>query len=325
MSLRTVPRLAALITAGLLCTARLDTSLADPRGDSALDPALRAIDVCIARLDAEVDVGYRRIAALCPELRPALEAGGLERWLPPDWRDPDNDLSAAGLAELRQLLARDLTMGPIGPAPSVRRLQQVLAELAAPAPARGGIRGKLESWLRRIGGPRAPSSGSGGLGRLLHRMAPTTGVARLIAYAALAGLVALAGLILFNELRMAGLLRARFSRPGTRGAERTVDPVAATGGLETADLADRARTLLGAILERVSRTRGVTGLRSLTAREVIRAVIFDDPDANRQITQLALTTERMRYAPRPASRAEIVAAVEGASALLERLNRAGRV
>jgi hypothetical protein len=317
-------RRAALIALALLGSGRLEVSCAGPPGNAALGEALRAIDACIAHLDAEVDVGYERIAVRCPDLRPALETGGFGRWLPPDWRNPDNNLSAGGLEELHELLARELTLHPVRRTPSVQRLRQVLAELGTPARPRRRMWSGLEDWLRRVVEPREPTAGSGGLARLLRRIDLASGTERLIVYAALAGLVALAALILFNELRLAGALRAQGRRSGERTAREAVDAAAASVGLHGGEPEDRARMLLGAILERLSRARGLTGLRGLTARELIRAVDFGhDAEAARQLAQLALTTERVRYAPAPASCGEIAAAVQGARALLARLTADG--
>ncbi len=315
----------ALIAFSLLVIGPLDASLAAPRSDPALgggagarEEALAAIDACIARLDAEVDVGYRRIVIRCPDLSRALAAGGVERWLPPDWRNPDNDLSAGGLEELRRLLARELTVHALGPAPSVQRLRQVLAELGAPEQPRDGKWVALESWLHGVMWRREPPHGSGGLARLLHGMALTVRAQRLLEFASLAALVALAALILLNELRSAAAPRARARGSGARSGARVV-AAAESGRLEGARLEDRPRLLLGEILDCLGRTRGLGGLRSLTARELIRAVDLGDAEAARQLADLALTTERMRYAPVPASPVEIVAAVEAARALLTRL------
>ena len=46
--------------------------------------ALEAIDDCVARLDTELDVGYARIAARCPDLTAALAESSFAPWLPAD-------------------------------------------------------------------------------------------------------------------------------------------------------------------------------------------------------------------------------------------------
>src|SRR2546421_9737283 len=56
--------------------------------------ALGAIDACLAQLDRGLDVGYRRIAARCPDLAPSLMQSQWAAWLPRDWNQPENLLSA---------------------------------------------------------------------------------------------------------------------------------------------------------------------------------------------------------------------------------------
>src|SRR6201987_4906094 len=68
--------------------------------------AVAAIDACVARLDGGLDVGFTRIAERCPDLAPSLAGRPAGVWLPQDWDKPGNELSAAGLAELRTLLTR---------------------------------------------------------------------------------------------------------------------------------------------------------------------------------------------------------------------------
>ena len=47
-----------------------------------LDELLDRLDACIGRLDQQLDVGYERIAARCPELAPALAQSPWAPWLP---------------------------------------------------------------------------------------------------------------------------------------------------------------------------------------------------------------------------------------------------
>src|SRR3569833_3488934 len=64
-------------------------------------------DACVARLDPQLDIGYDRIAARCPELMRQLEAGAWAPWLPRGWKESGNDLSAGSLKELRELVTRE--------------------------------------------------------------------------------------------------------------------------------------------------------------------------------------------------------------------------
>ena len=319
--------LAALILGASPLTSALASALPAPQSPQtgarsaalrpdALGAALAAIDQCIARLDAEVDVGYRRIALRCPSLAAALEQGGLARWLPEDWRSPDNDLSAGGLEELRGLLASELTMRPVSRPPSIRALRQVLAGLASPART-GTLWDELEHWWRRIGREREPSAMSGSPGMLSGvDLAPK--LTRLITLAALVGLLGFAAFVLLNELRAAGMLHIRPQRRSARAAVRLA-LVSRAAEPEEVSINERPRLLLALVLERLGRTRGLTGLGSLTARELIRAVQLEDPAAARHLERLILTAERVRYAAMPASADDCAAAVRGGNALLERL------
>src|SRR5579859_7001502 len=53
-------------------------------------PDVPNIDGCLGRLDPELDIGYDRIAARCPELVKQLEQGDWAPWLPGGWKDPGN-------------------------------------------------------------------------------------------------------------------------------------------------------------------------------------------------------------------------------------------
>src|SRR2546430_17414600 len=59
--------------------------------------ALDAIDGCLRELDPGLDVGYQRIAARCPDLTPTLVQSQYAAWLPRDWNQTGNLLSADGL------------------------------------------------------------------------------------------------------------------------------------------------------------------------------------------------------------------------------------
>ncbi|HYM28031.1 MAG TPA: hypothetical protein VET66_07770, partial [Steroidobacteraceae bacterium] len=128
---------------GLLALILLAAGLPAAAGNDAVS----AIDACLRQLDPALDVGYPRITARCPDLVPALSAAG--QWLPRDWNQPGNELSAAGLAELRVLLSR-------ADAPAaVRRLNvehvpAVLAALAPTPPVHGGWWARLKHWLREL-------------------------------------------------------------------------------------------------------------------------------------------------------------------------------
>ena len=145
--------------------------------------ALEAIDDCLARLDTELDVGYARIAARCPDLTAALGASSFAPWLPADWKRPDNQLSAAGLSELRAQLVREGGRGDNRrPAPRSERVASVLASVTHGDAASIGWWQRFKDWLRRILTTRAPTD-SGWLRRWLAGIELSRSATRLITWA----------------------------------------------------------------------------------------------------------------------------------------------
>src|SRR5260370_7294443 len=70
-------------------------------------------------------------------------------WLPRDWNQPGNLLSADGLTELRTLLTRQALTAPDGRAPRVAQVAAVLATLTQPDQPRGGWWARFRQWLRQ--------------------------------------------------------------------------------------------------------------------------------------------------------------------------------
>src|SRR5688572_21758894 len=99
-------------------TSRRSQAGASASTDVATQAALKAIDTCLPRLDPQIDIGYERIAARCPDLPRRLRQSSLAAWLPGSWQDPGNNLSAGSLAELRVLAMRELGAQAAGAAPS---------------------------------------------------------------------------------------------------------------------------------------------------------------------------------------------------------------
>jgi hypothetical protein len=297
---------------------------------------LQAIDACVLRLNPEVDIGYDRVAARCPALVRRVSESGVAAWLPRDWQRPGNDLSAGGLRELRQSLARELTVAGDGDgagervgAASVERIHDVLASLARSGGERSGWWARTKAWLRSVFEQGEPAAEEGWLARMVGERGFSQTVVELISYVALGLVAVLAVGIVVNELRVAGV----FGRLRRRLAVLDGVPVAAGRGaltwddVQKAPVLQRAGLLLELVVARLAEVLRVRSVRGLTVRELMRAVQLPDETDRERLLVLARTAERMRFGGVEVSGAEVAAAVEGGRVLLERIGvgaRAGR-
>ena len=281
--------------------------------------ALEAIDDCLARLDTELDVGYARIAARCPDLTAALGASSFAPWLPADWKRPDNQLSAAGLSELRAQLVREGGRGDNRrPAPRSERVASVLASVTHGDAASIGWWQRFKDWLRRILTTRAQTD-SGWLRRWLAGIELSRSATRLITWASFAIVVALAAGIVINELRIAGVLRGRRARSQARGADLSRGGSAALEEIERAAPEQQPALLLELIAARLAALRRLPPARALTARELERQARLPEESGRARLAELVTVCERVRFSGAAVSSASLTAAVRGGRALLAAL------
>jgi hypothetical protein len=257
--------------------------------------ALPNLDSCLGRLDPQVDIGYDRIASRCPEMMRQLELGPWSPWLPRGWKEPGNDLSAGGLRELRDVIGRESAAAPSAREPDMQHLKTVLATLGAAANSESWW-GRFKSWLRSILETREQPAGESWFSRMVsHRGLPQS-VLNLIVYAALAGVVVLAGVIIANELRNAGLVPKRGAARGLRAKAANISGrLTDSRDIDGASLPDRPRLLLGLILKRLSERGNMPPSGALTVRELTRAARLREPDDQACLSDLALAAERVRY------------------------------
>ena len=282
--------------------------------------ALEAIDDCVARLDTELDVGYARIAARCPDLTAALGASSFAPWLPADWKRPDNQLSAAGLSELRAQLVRESGGGDNRrPAPRSERVASVLASVTHGDAASIGWWQRFKDWLRRILTTRAQTD-SGWLRRWLAGIELSRSATRLITWASFAIVVALAAGIVITELRIAGVLRGRRARSQARSADVSRGgSAAALEEIERAAPEQQPALLLELITARLAALRRLPPARALTARELERQARLPEESGRARLAELVTVCERVRFSGAAVSSASLTAAVRGGRALLAAL------
>jgi hypothetical protein len=282
--------------------------------------ALEAIDDCVARLDTELDVGYARVAARCPDLTGALGESSFAAWLPADWKRPDNQLSAAGLSELRAQLARESERGNnLREAPGTERVATVLATVTHADAGRIGWWQRFKDWLRRILRSRTQAD-SGLLRRWLAGIELSTTSIQLITWAAVAVVVALAAAIVINELRIAGVLRGRTARSQPRASDtRHRGSAAALEAIERAAPEQQPGLLLELIAVRLAALQRLPPARALTGRELEREARLPEESGRARLVELVTVCERVRFSAEPVSAANLTAAVRGGRTLLTTL------
>jgi hypothetical protein len=309
----------AALLAGVLAA---PLSAAEPPTDTA---AMRiAIETCRPRIDAQVDVGYARIAARCPELVRVLASGEWEDWLPRSWREPGNDLSIRGLEELAILIERERSREPTGRRPGTAKLHAVLDRLEATQAQSRGPWERFRHWLESAFSQTADDGDSTRLERLLERTTPSQLVIETATYLAIGLIVALAVSIVVNEvLAIAGLRRSRTRNMASRRVAMSTDEPLTWRHVEEAQPRDRPALLLRLVFERLAQTGRLPGAAAgLTLREVQELVSFADAMDRARLAELSAAAEHVRYAPRPESPAMLTRAIEAGAALLANLGPA---
>jgi hypothetical protein len=286
----------------LLATGAIGLAAAGPRPAHAgtrpeaaqAEPALRALEVCIHRLDPLLDVGYSRVAARCPELAPALTASPWAPWLPHDWDRPGNELSAAGLQELRTQLTRPMPVARTPP-PRTARVRTALAGLATAESPRAGWWTRFKQWLRELFTPRQRGADDNWLRRLFGDTGLPQAVLDLIAWIAIGAIVALAAAIVANELRVAGVLRRRASHRAPGASGLAAARVLTLRQVDEAGPLQQPRLLLELIVARLRAQERLPPPRALTVHELARALRLPRPDDRARFAALTAVCERIRF------------------------------
>jgi Domain of unknown function (DUF4129) len=289
------------------------------------DDALGAIDTCVRKLDPDVDIGYERIAARCPELMRRLDESSWSTWLPRDWKQPGNDLSAGSLQELRVLVARELGTHTTARTPRVERLSRVLVDLGETSRGHDGWWTRFKAWLHDVFGQHAQVDDEGWLARMIAHLGVSQTAIELVSYAALTLVVVLAGLIVVNELRSAGILRTKRERPSGQDGADSVTPSDSLSRVdfERAPLRHKPRFLLELIATRLMEQNRLPPSRGLTVRELTRAAALADENDRGRLAELAQAAEHIRFSDREVSPDHIELALARGRELLERLDTRG--
>ena len=258
----------------------------------------QAIDACAPRLDAQVDVGYERVAALCPDLARTLERSGVEAWLPRGWKETRNNLSVGGLNELRAVVERELATQAPAHKPRVERLNEVLVNLGDQHRQGSGTWLRFKKWLRDLMDRRDRAANEDWFDDMVSRVGLSEAIVEIVTYASLGAVVILALIVVLNELKAAGLLgrRARPSADESADSMHSARPVPTFAEIERAPLVERPRMLLELIASKLTAVRRLPPAGAMTVRELARSVQLESAQERESLSNLALTAERARYA-----------------------------
>jgi hypothetical protein len=300
----------------LLCLAMLVTAAAS----AAEDPALVVLEACRAKLDARNDVGLARIEKRCPDLMPALQRAPWSNLLPKDMRERRDEISAEGLRELARLV-RDLE--PVQarrPAPDVKRLAPVLTSLGEKGQQGATRWERFKRWLQdkfeRSDDEKDEKSWVEEWGRQFET---SEGVARVITYAGYALLAMLVLLVIWSELRAAGLLGGGGRADARRGADGEWRRRLQLTDIMAAPLAERPGLLLRLLGEALTRAQRLPSAAGLTAGALVKRARLDSEEDRAGLEQVASAAEAVRYAPSPPASGRLEDAVTTAQALLDKL------
>ncbi len=281
--------------------------------------ALGAIDDCLGQLDRGLDVGYQRIAARCPDLTPSLMQSQWAAWLPRDWKEPANLLSAESLDELRTLLVREPGVTPGRGLPSVEHVSAVLTRISQSDQPRGGWWTRLWQWLREVLTPRPEPAGEGWWRRLVGETGLSQVLLDALAWGALLLVIVLAAVVVANELRVAGLLKSRARASGRARAAPGGTASPTMQDLERASPLEQLPLLLELITRRLAEQERMPPARSLTVRELTRAAQLPGESDREHLAELATACERVRFSDRHQDPQTLAAALLHGRALLAAL------
>ncbi len=290
-------------------------------GNDSLAAARSAIEACTQRLDPQVDIGYDRIAARCPDLARTLERSELEEWLPAGWKEARNNLSAGSLRELRAVVQRELETRPGARTPRVERLNEVLASLGKQREAGGGAWSRFKKWLRELMVRRDGEDRAGWFDRLVSRVGISDAIVEVLSYVALGAMVVLSGVVVLNELKAAGLLgrRGKSAQDEEAANVHTARPAPVFSEIERAPLADRPRMLVELISANLTALRRLPPASAFTVRELTKSAELPNNEDRQRLANVALAAERQRYAADGVPSAVLESAFEQGRELLKSL------
>jgi hypothetical protein len=290
---------------------------------SADDAALRIVEACRARLDARADVGIERIQKRCPELLPALASAPWRDLLPTTMRERREEITAESLRALEELVRQSKGGTSQREAPSLARLDAVLADLGEKGQQGATRWERLKRWLKEKLENRKDDDETSWIERFARQFKTSEGVAQFITYTGYAMVGVLVLFVIWSELRAAGLIggiRRTTARANPAAEWRRRLTLADVAG---APLAERPGMLLRLLGEALTRAHRLPAAEGLTATAIAQRARVDEEPEREELRRVAATADAVRYGGRPPPDDALEGAVDAARALLAKFARRG--
>lgn len=289
---------------------------------SADDAALRIVEACRARLDARTDIGIERIQKRCPELLPAIASAPWHALVPSTLRERREELSADSLRALVELIrGTDVGAAPTA-APDVAALAPVLAELGAHGQEGASRWERFKRWLKDLRSGRKDDD-EGWLTRWSRELSTSEGVARIISYVGYGLLAALVLLVIWSELRAAGLFNARRRAAARNSPDAQWRRRLLLADVSAAPLIERPGMLLRLLGEALTRAHRLPAADGLTAGAIARQARLDVETDRAELARVAVTSDRIRYADDVPADDDLESTVTAARTLLAKFAKSG--
>ena len=261
-----------------------------------------------------------RIQKRCPELLPALANAPWRGLLPQTLRERRDEITAESLRALAELVRQSGGGGALRDAPSREKLEPVLAELGAKGQQGATRWDRFKRWLKEKLEKRKDDE-AGALEKWSRRFQTSEGIAEAITYLGYMMVGVLVLLVIWSELRAAGLFG------GTRHARARSDAAAQwrrrlmLSDVAAAPLADRPGMLLRLLGEALTRAERLPAAEGLTSAAIVRRASLDSEHERAELAQVAATADTVRYGNSTPPDGALEGTVAAAKALLEKFAR----
>lgn len=268
------------------------------------------VEDCVRRVPAR-EQGLSKLEQDCPGLRGALQESGIAALIAPG---SQTRLRAQSLTEL--LTPMGAVQSGATRTPDPKALGPILSGLAQPAERQSWwsrIRAWLQRWLAGGASEKSPAWLSGWLAKLRSGQ-----LLLILTFVLLALVVISAGVVIYRELRAAGVFsRGHRETPVSGDAHWAVAPGLTLAQVRATPAGQRATLMFRLLVQRLVAAGRLPDDRSLTHRELTRQVALDDERQREEWRRLSALAERQVFAPGSVATASVEPALIAGEALYE--------